>query len=71
MYRHEAMREPDREEFVMAMHNEIDDQMNNGNFTIVRRSAVPQRKAMLPAVWQMKRKRDVKMQQIKKYKAEH
>ena len=69
MYRHEAMREPDRDEFIKAMHKEIIDQMKNGNFSIVRRSKVPKGKAILPAVWQMKRKRDIKTREIKKYKA--
>jgi hypothetical protein len=36
MYHHQAMREPDRDEFVKAMQKEIDDQMENGNFTIMK-----------------------------------
>ena len=49
MYRHEAMREPDRDEFIKAMNKEINDQMKNGNFSIVRRSQVPKGKLILPA----------------------
>ena len=69
MYMHEAMREPDKAEFVKAMEKEVQDQMNNNNFTIVHKDSVPKNGIILPAVWQMKRKRDIKSQQVKKYKA--
>jgi hypothetical protein len=69
MYHHEVMRQPDREEFKKAMQKEIDDQMANGNFTIVRRTKVPKGATVLPAVWQMKRKRDILSRQVKKWKA--
>ena len=52
MYHHQAMREPDRDEFVKAMQTEIDDQMENGNFTIMKRHKVPKGATVLPAVWQ-------------------
>ena len=67
MYMHEAMK--DAKEFRKAMQKEWDDQINNGNFTIVHRSEVPEGATVLPAVWQMKRKRDIMTRQIKKYKA--
>ena len=69
MYMHEAMREPDKAEFVKAMEKEVQDQMDNNNFTIVHKDSVPKNGIILPAVWQMKRKRDIKSQQVKKYKA--
>jgi hypothetical protein len=69
MYMHEAMREPDREEFRAAMAKEVADQMNNGNFSIVERSSVPEGEAIMPTVWQMKWKRDIKTQAVKKWKA--
>jgi hypothetical protein len=59
MYHHEAMREPDRDEFKKAMQKEIDDQMENGNFEIIKRREVPKGATILPAVWQMKRKHDI------------
>ena len=37
MYHHQAMREPDRDEFKKAMQKEIDDQMENGNFIIMKK----------------------------------
>ena len=69
MYHHEAMREPDKEHFKQAMVKEVKDQMDNGNFSIVHVSQVPKDKTILPAVWQMKRKRDIKTRKVKKYKA--
>ena len=63
------MREPDKEKIIMAMEKEMDDQMRNGNFSLVKKSDVPEDKIILPAVWQMKRKRDIKSREIKKYKA--
>ena len=69
MYLHEAMREKDRDEFSKAMVKEVKDQMDNGNFTIIKATDVPKDKSILPAVWQMKRKRDIKTRKVKKWKA--
>jgi hypothetical protein len=69
MYMHEAMREPDKEEFLQAMQKEVTDQSNNGNFLITHRSRVPKGATVLPAVWQMKRKRYIRTRKVKKYKA--
>jgi hypothetical protein len=69
LYYHQAMKEPDREEFEKGMTKEIDDQFANGNFTVVHKSKVPEDQTVLPAVWQMRRKRDARTGAIKKYKA--
>ena len=69
MYLHQALREKDRDQFIEAMKREVDDQSKNGNFTIIRRKEMPEGKRTLKSVWQMRRKRDIKTRQIKKYKA--
>src|SRR6056300_397126 len=69
MYMHEAMREKDADEFKRAMVKEWKDQLENGNFSVIHRNDVPEGATVLPAVWQMKRKRDIRSRQIKKYKA--
>ena len=69
MYLHQAMKQPDRQQFQEAMIKEVEDQMSNGNFSIVHRSKVPRNHAILPAVWQMKRKGDIRTRAIKKHKA--
>ena len=69
MYYHEAMRKTDRDEFQSAMAKETKDQFENGNFSIIHKSKVPKGQVVLPAVWQMRRKRDIRTGKIKKYKA--
>jgi hypothetical protein len=69
LYYHEAMKEKDRTKFQEAMSKEVNDQFENGNFTVIPKSEVPEGNVILPAVWQMRRKRDVKTGAIKKYKA--
>ena len=69
MYMHQAMKEPDRDKFVQAMEKEWKDQYNNGNFSVMLRSKVPKDKTILLTVWQMRRKRDIKTREVKKYKA--
>ena len=51
------------------MEKEIKDQMENINFILLHKSKVPQGATILNAVWQMKRKRDIRTGQITKYKA--
>jgi hypothetical protein len=51
------------------MEKEIKDQFENGNFTVIRKTEVLDGHTILPAVWQMRRKRDAKTGEIKKYKA--
>jgi hypothetical protein len=70
LYYHQAMKEEDRDKFQESMAKEVTDHFNNGNFTLVPRSEVPKGQSILPAVWQMRRKRDAKDgSPIKKYKA--
>ena len=69
MYMHEAQREKDWLKFKEAMQKEWDDQMSNGNFELIKRSDLPKSVNVLPSVWQMKRKRDIRTRKIKKYKA--
>ena len=69
MYYHQAMQQPDRDEFKAAMTKEVEDQFSNGNFEIVLRKSVPKGSTILPAVWQMRRKRDIITGAIRKYKA--
>jgi hypothetical protein len=69
MYLHKAMGEPGKNEFIRAMDKEVSDQMENGNFFIIPRSSVPKGKKILPTVWQMKRKWEIKSRLIKRNKA--
>jgi hypothetical protein len=42
LYYHQAMKEPDREKFELGMEKEIKDQFENGNFTVIRKTEVPE-----------------------------
>lgn len=69
MYLHQAMKEPDKEHFLTAMRNEIDSQMDYGGLELTHINDVPKYATILPAVWQMKRKRDIRTRKVKKWKA--
>jgi len=69
MYMHQAMKQPDTKDFQKAMEKEMKDQLDAGVLELIKRSDVPKGATLLPAVWQMKRKRDIKTRQVKKHKA--
>jgi hypothetical protein len=60
MHVHEAMKEPNRKEFIKAMQKEVSSQSNDKNFSVIHCSKVPEGATILPIAWQMKRKRDIK-----------
>jgi hypothetical protein len=69
MYWHEAMRQPDRKQFLQSAKQEIDDQTQNGNWRIIQRDTVPEGATILPAVWAMQRKRCISTGEVYKWKA--
>jgi len=69
MYYHQAMKAPDRIEFMKAMDEELNFQMNNSNFKVLDKSKVPKDTKILSTLWQMKRKRDIISNTVCKYKA--
>lgn len=69
MYLHQALKEPDRDEFIKAMEKEVYQQVDKKVYSIILRSQVPKDAVVLPAVWQLRRKRDIITGAIKKYKA--
>ena len=68
-YHHQAMKEPDHVAFSNAMQKEYNDRLEEKTYSILPRSKVPEGATILPTVWQLRRKRDIKTRQIKKYKA--
>ena len=69
LYVHEARKQPDWKNFEDAMQLEIEQQVNLGIYEIVRIRDIPKGATILPAVWQLRRKRDTRTGAIKKYKA--
>jgi Reverse transcriptase (RNA-dependent DNA polymerase)/GAG-pre-integrase domain len=69
LYLNEALAADDRAEFVRAMDKEVQAHVENKNWEIVLRSDIPKDKKVLPAVWAMRRKRDIATRQVTKWKA--
>ena len=69
MYLHEAMQQEDKTELIKAMMEEVRDQTDNGNFSIIKRNQVPKGSTILPCVCQIKRKRHIMTRNIKRSKA--
>ncbi len=69
MYIDQALREPDRAEFLKAMQEEINAHETRGHWVLVRRDTLPPGTVILPAVWSMKRKRRIDTRQVYKWKA--
>jgi hypothetical protein len=69
MYFHEAMQAPDADEFIKAAVKEVNDHIERKHWELIPREQVPEGEKILPAVWSMKRKRDIKTQKVNKYKA--
>ena len=66
---HEAMKAKDQKEFKTTMEKVVNDQIENGNFTVIPRCKVPKDFRVFPGVWMLVRKRDIQTREIKKYKA--
>jgi Reverse transcriptase (RNA-dependent DNA polymerase)/GAG-pre-integrase domain len=69
MYMHQAMAAPDRDEFLKAMKKEVDSHTINQNWIIINKDEVPNGHKILPAVWAMRRKRDIETREVYKWKA--
>lgn len=56
LYLHQALKEPDRKEFIGAMDVEVQDQVKLGQYVIRHKSTLPEGAIILPCVWNMRRK---------------
>ena len=63
------MKQSDANEFRQAAIKEFNDHCERKHWILIERSQVPKGKNVLPAVWSMKRKRDILTGKIIKYKA--
>ena len=64
MYMHEAMKEPYTGEFKKVMKGEMDAQIEGKDLELIHINVVPKNATLLPAVWQMKRKRHIKTREV-------
>jgi hypothetical protein len=69
MYLHEALKAPDREQFIKAMVGEVQAHEGKEHWELVPKSDVPDDTLTLPAVWSMKCKRRINTREVYKWKA--
>ena len=69
MYYDQAINQPDRDQFIQAIVKEFNDHIDHKHWQLIPRSEVPKEQKVLPSVWSMKRKRDIKTQEVYKWKA--
>jgi Reverse transcriptase (RNA-dependent DNA polymerase) len=62
------MSAPDKEEFREAMIKEVNFHSDNVDWSVMDRCDVPNGHKVLPAIWSMRRKRDIAAQEVYKWK---
>jgi hypothetical protein len=70
MYFHKAMQAPDADEFIKAVAKEVNDHIERKHWELIPCKHVPKGEKILPAVWFIKCKQDIKTQKVNKYKAD-
>ena len=56
LYAHEAMKDPDRQEFIDAMEAEVSQHETRGHFVPVKKEDIPPGNKLIDMVWSMRRK---------------
>ena len=69
MYMYQAMKEEYKGEFKKSMQKDWGSKIKNGNFSIIKRYKVPKVATILPVVWKMRHKQDIKNRKFNRYKA--
>jgi hypothetical protein len=69
MYLNQALQPSDAKELVQAVVKEVNGHMDSNNWTLKKRSEVPDDAQIVPSVWSMWRKRDLTTNQVKSHKA--
>jgi hypothetical protein len=64
MYFDQAMKAPDKQNFVEAIVKEVNDHITSKHWILIPRSKVPEGVKVLDSVWSMKRKRDIKTRKV-------
>ena len=69
LYLHEAMKAPDRAQFLKAMECKIKGHEEGNHWVLIPKQQVPKGTRVLDAVWSMRRKCHIESQEIYKWKA--
>ena len=62
------MKADDSKELLLDMIKEVTYQIKDGDFSLIRREEIPERIALPPVVWKMKRNKVIKTCQMKNWK---
>ena len=71
MYYHQAMKEPDHEQFRRSVLKEIHNHETNQHLEVIPAQNIPPNTKVLDMVWTMRRKRRIDTRQVYKWKARH
>jgi len=69
MYFAQAIKQPDRKQFVEAIVKEVNGHVENRNWELIKRSEVPTGEPIQESVWSMRRKRNLTTGEVVKHKA--
>jgi hypothetical protein len=69
LYLQQALRQLDAKEFVQAVVKEVNGHVDCKNWSLKKRSKVPEDVQIVPSVWSMQCKRDLTTNKIKSHKA--
>jgi hypothetical protein len=69
MYRQQVLRQHDAKEFMQAVVKEVNGHVDCKNWTLKKRSKVPDDVQIVPSIWPMQCKRDLTTNEIKSHKA--
>ncbi len=69
LYLQQVLRQSDAKEFMQAVIKEVNGHGDCKNWTLKKRSKVPEDVQIIPSVWLMRRKRDLTTNEIKLHKA--
>jgi hypothetical protein len=69
LYLQQVLRQHDAKEFVQAVVKEVNGHVDCKNWTLKKRSKVPEDVQIVPSVWLMQRKHDLTTNKIKSHKA--
>ena len=69
MYYYQAIRQPDRKQFINAMADKLNEHIRRGHWSLIPVSSIPPNTRILDSVWSIKRKREIITHRIHKWKA--
>jgi hypothetical protein len=67
MYLQQVLRQPDTKEFVQAVIKEVKGQVDSNNWTLKKRSEVPDDVQIMPSVWSLQCKRNLTTNKVKSH----